>query len=106
MFTGALLLLLLASAFFACGGLFMKYSDGLSRLVPSLAVFALFGAGAACQAVAMKRSDMGVAYVFVLGAEAVLAFALSVAVLGEKVSSLRIAAIVVIVAGIAMLQRS
>ena len=102
----ALFLLLLASAFFACGGLFMKYSDGLSRLVPSLAVFALFGAGAACQAVAMKRNDMSVAYILVLGSEAVLAFALSAAVLGERVSSLRIAAIAVIVAGIVMLERS
>ena len=102
----ALLLLVLASALFACGGLFMKYSEGLSKLAPSIAVFALFAVGAACQAVAMKRSDMGVAYIFVLGSEAILAFALSVAVLGERATPLRIGALVLIVLGIAMLERS
>ena len=101
-----LLLLVIASMFFACGGVCMKYSHGLERLWPSLGVFALFGIGAACQAIAMKRSDMGVAYILVLGLEAVLAFGLSVAILGEKATLSRAGAVVLILAGIVWLERS
>jgi len=92
--------------FFACGGLCMKYSEGFARLWPSVAVFVLFGVGAACQTVAMKRSDMSVAYIFVLGLEAVFAFALSIALLGEKATISRAGAIILIVSGIVWLQRS
>ena len=84
----------------------MKYSAGLMKFWPSVGVFALFGVGAACQAVAMKRSDMGVAYIFVLGIEAVFAFALSVAALGEKATLSRIGAVALIVTGIIWLERS
>lgn len=101
-----LFLLALASVLFACGGLCMKYSHGLQRLWPSAGVFALFGIGAACQAIAMKRGDMGIAYIFVLGLEAVFAFGLSVAVLGEKATFSRAGAIILILAGIVWLERS
>ena len=84
----------------------MKYSQGLTRLGPSVAIFALFCAGAACQAVAMRRAEMGVVYIFVLGLEAILAFFLSVFLLGERVSVGRVCAVAVIVAGIALLERS
>jgi multidrug transporter EmrE-like cation transporter len=102
----AVLLLVVASVLFACGGLCMKYSEGLAKLGPSVGVFVLFGIGAACQAVAMKRNDMGVAYLFVLGLEAVFAFVLSVAVLGEKATLGRAGAVVLIVSGIVWLERS
>lgn len=84
----------------------MKYSQGLSNLMPSAGVFLLFGIGAVCQAKAMAHTEMGVAYVFVLGFEAVIASLLSVAVLHERMNSLRVLAIVVIVVGIGLLQRS
>lgn len=100
------ILLLAASVLFAIGGLFMKYSQGLTRPGPSVAVFALFCAGAACQAVAMRRAEMGVAYIFVLGLEAILAFLLSVFLLSERVSVSRVCAVALIVAGIALLERS
>jgi small multidrug resistance pump/quaternary ammonium compound-resistance protein SugE len=100
-----LLLLVTASVFFACGGLCMKYSQGLTKLEPTIGVFALFGIGATCQAVAMRRTDMGVAYIFVLGLEAVIAFFLSVGVLGEKFTFARVGALVLIVSGIVWLQR-
>lgn len=100
------ILLLAASVLFAIGGLFMKYSQGLTRPGPSVAVFALFCAGAACQAVAMRRAEMGVAYIFVLGLEAILAFLLSVFLLSERVNVSRVCAVALIVAGIALLERS
>ncbi len=101
-----LLELVLASVCFAAGGIFMKLSAGVSRVAPAAAFLVLFVAGALLQALAMRRADLGVAYVFVLGLEAVLAFAFSVALFRESASPARIAAVVLIVAGIVLLRRS
>jgi multidrug transporter EmrE-like cation transporter len=101
-----LLLLVAASLLFAFGGLFMKLSFGLTRLGPSALVFAFFCAGAACQAIAMRRADMGVAYVSVLGLEAVAAFAISVFALHESAAPLRIVAVLLIVSGMLLLERT
>lgn len=99
-------LLACASVLFATGGLFMKYSAGMTKLGPAVTVLVLFCAGAACQARAMKNADMGVVYIFVLGLEAVTAMLLSVLVLGERATGGRIFATILVVAGIALLQRS
>lgn len=100
----SLLMLTCASVLYAVGGLFMKQSDGVTRLLPSLAFLALFAGGATLQATGMRRADMGVSYVLVLGIEAVAAVLLSIAVLNENYSVSRLAAIVLVVAGIAWLR--
>ena len=95
-----------AALLFAVGGLFMKYSNGMTRFPPAATVLLLFCCGAACQGVAMKRSDMGPVYILVLGLEAVTAFLLSIVFLGERATLVRVFAIVLIVAGIALLERA
>lgn len=100
-----LLLMILAALLFAGGGLFMKASEGLTKLAPSAVVFVLFCAGAACQSVAMKRGEMSAIYVAVLGLEAIAAFSLGIAVLNEKVSWTKLCALGLIVGGIALLER-
>ena len=82
----ALVMLVLASITYAVGGLFMKQSDGVTRLLPTVAFLALFASGATMQAVGMKQADMGVSYVFVLGLEAVAAVVISAFVLHEGYS--------------------
>ena len=84
----------------------MKISLGLTKVLPSALVFLFFCAGAACQAIAMKRTDMGVAYVFVLGLEAVAAFLISVFALHENASVARVIAVGLVVSGIVLLERS
>jgi multidrug transporter EmrE-like cation transporter len=101
-----LLLLVLAALCFAAGGLFMKLSAGVTRLLPTLAFSALFLAGALLQAYAMRRADLGVVYIAVLGLEAVLAFGLSIAVFHESSSALRILAVALIVVGVVLLRRN
>jgi multidrug transporter EmrE-like cation transporter len=101
-----LLLLALASTAYAVGGLFMKQSDGVTRVGPSLAFVVLFVGGAVVQALAVKRAEMGVSYVLVLGIEAIAAVILSVVVLHESYSISRLAAIALIVVGIAWLRYS
>jgi quaternary ammonium compound-resistance protein SugE len=99
------LLMAIAALLFAAGGLFMKASDGLTVPAPSAAVFLLFCAGAACQALAMKRGEMSAIYVVVLGMEAIAAFSLGTVILGEKASFTKLCALILIVGGIALLER-
>jgi quaternary ammonium compound-resistance protein SugE len=99
-----LTLLLAASAAYSVGGLFMKRSAGLALAQPTLIFVALFVVGALLQARGMKDGDLGVAYVFVLGVEAVLTVLLSTVVLGEGLPTSRLLAIGLIVGGIAWLR--
>ena len=71
----------------------MKYSVGVTRLVPTVIFVALYVAGALLQAKAMQRTDMGPVYIAVLGLEAVAAILLSVVVLHEHLSLPRLAAV-------------
>lgn len=98
-------LLIAASAAFAAGGVCMKWSEGLTRLWPSFAFFALFIAGAAIQALAMRQAQMGTVYLSVLGLEAVLAFSLGVFLFGEPYGASRVAAVGLIAAGLILLHR-
>jgi multidrug transporter EmrE-like cation transporter len=100
-----LFFLAVAALLFSFGGLAMKASSGLTRVGPSVAVFVLFCLGAACQALGMRRTEMGVAYISVLGLEALAAFALSALALGERVTISKVGALLLIVGGIALLDR-
>jgi len=102
----AFLQLVNASIAYAIGGICMKLSAGLTRPLPTVALYALFFFGASLQTLGMRRADLGVAYIVVLGLEAVAALALSVLVLGETCSPSRLGAVVVVVAGIAWLRHT
>ena len=83
----------------------MKSSAGASRPLPTIAFLLLFIAGAIAQARAMRGLDMGAVYVAVLGLEAVLAMGFSILLLGERLSLFRLVAVILIVAGVALLRR-
>lgn len=100
-----LVLLCAASLAFTLGGVCMKLSHGLTRPGPAAMVFLLFGAGAAAQGFAMRHSEMGVAYVFVVGLEAILAFAFSVFLFQESAGWSRVGAVGLITAGLVLLHR-
>jgi multidrug transporter EmrE-like cation transporter len=100
------LLLIAAAAVFAIGGIFMKWSEGATRLLPTIAFSCLFLLGAWLQAVAMRRTDLGVAYIVVLGLEAALAFLFSVFLMNEVTSMPRILAVCLILLGVVLLRRS
>jgi small multidrug resistance pump/quaternary ammonium compound-resistance protein SugE len=102
----ALLMLVAASVAYAVGGLFMKQSDGVTRLLPAAGFLLLFTGGATLQAIGMRNADMGTSYVFVLGVEAIVAVVLSAVVLQESYSVSRVAAMVLVLAGIAWLRRT
>jgi multidrug transporter EmrE-like cation transporter len=98
--------LVIASGCYATGGLFMKYSQGMMRPLPVLAFALLFLAGASLQALGMRRADLGMAYILVLGLEALMAVVFSVLILRESMSIARAFAILIILAGVIMLGRT
>jgi multidrug transporter EmrE-like cation transporter len=98
--------LVTAALCFAAGGLFMKASSGATRLPPTVAFLFLFVAGALLQARAMRRADMSVVYVAVLGLEAVAVVIFSIAFLHEAFSWRRGLAVAIIIAAVMMLRRS
>lgn len=83
----------------------MKASEGLTRAAPTLGVFLTFCAGAALQAIAMRRTGMAVTYLIVLGLEAITALFFGAAFLGEKVTLSTLVAVVLVLSGIALLRR-
>ena len=99
----ALVLSLAAALLFAVGGVFMKVSSGLERLVPGSIALALFLAGAVVQTLALKHAELGVAYVFVLGLEAVLAFVFGALFFAESVSLPKVLGVALIIGGFALL---
>ncbi len=102
----ALIELISASLLYALGGLCMKLSSGLSKPAPAAMVFVLFLAGATLQTLGMDREDMGVAYILVLGLEAIAALLLSIFVLKETCSISRLLAVGVVIAGIVWLRHT
>jgi multidrug transporter EmrE-like cation transporter len=98
------LLVCLAAVSFSAGGYFMKMSDGLRQAPASAAVFALFAAGAALQALAMRGAPMTNTYVIVLGLEALGTYAIGAGLLGEPQTLIKACGVVLIVAGIALLR--
>jgi quaternary ammonium compound-resistance protein SugE len=84
----------------------MKQSAGFTRLWPSIvtltAMFASFG----LLAWAMRSLPLGTAYMVWTGIGAVGAFVVGIVFLGEAVNALRVAAALLIVAGIVLMKLS
>ena len=82
----------------------MKQSDGFSRLLPTaITLVAMFGSFGLL-AIAMRSLPLGTVYAVWTGIGAVGAFIVGVALLGESLSPLRIAAALLIVAGLGVMK--
>lgn len=99
-----LLMILLSAILFTVGGVCMKLSQGLSELIPSLLLYFFFIAGASLQTIAMRKSGLGVTYIFVLGLETVLAFLFGVLIFNESYSYVNFVGVSFIVAGMSFLK--
>jgi len=84
----------------------MSYSKGFSFVLPTVLVFVCFLAGAAVQTYAMKSQELSVAYIIVLGLEAVLASAAGILLLKESFNIIKLAGTVLVIAGILLLKFS
>jgi multidrug transporter EmrE-like cation transporter len=99
-----MLLAMLAALSFTTGGVFMKHADGLRHPAPVLGFVVLFAAGAMLQSQAMRGAELGATYILVLGLEAALAFGLGIVLFDEAATLRKVAAVMLIVAGIALLR--
>ena len=97
-------MLVAAALAFSAGGVFMKLSEGMSRPAPTAAFLALFIAGASLQAIGMRRDELSVAYIFVLGLEVVVTVLLSVVYLHESLPLSRVAAVLLVIGGMVWLR--
>lgn len=99
-----ILLAIGASVFFVTGSMFMKPSEGLTRLWPSLAVFAAFAAGLVLDIVLVRLGDgVGTAFFLVIGLESVMAVALASMLYGERLTLTRCAAMALVLVGVLLL---
>lgn len=84
----------------------MKFSAGLSQLIPSLLVYLFFIIGASLQTLAMQKSSLSVTYNFVLGLESILALLFGLLIFKESYSFLKLLGVSLTVAGIIFLHAS
>jgi quaternary ammonium compound-resistance protein SugE len=100
-------LLLIASGLCeAAWAIALKYSEGFSRLLPSIATVAAMGASLGLFGLAVKTLPIGTAYVIWTGIGAAATTALGMYLFNEPPTILRLACIGLILAGIAGLRLS
>jgi quaternary ammonium compound-resistance protein SugE len=78
----------------------LKYSDGFSRLVPSILAVSAMTASIVCLAFALKSLPVGTGYAVWTGIGAVGTAILGIYLFQEPATSLRLGSIALVVAGI------
>jgi len=94
------LLLLLAGLMEVGWAVGLKYTEGFTRLWPSVATLAAMAASMALLGLALKTLPMGTAYAVWTGIGAVGTAILGIVLLGEPAGAIRLGCIGLIVAGI------
>jgi quaternary ammonium compound-resistance protein SugE len=94
------LLLLVAGLFEIGWAVGLKYTEGFTRLVPSVLTLASMAASVGMLALALKTLPMGTAYAVWTGIGAVGTAILGIILFGDPAGTARIACIGLIVAGI------
>ncbi len=98
-------LMVTAALAFTIGGVFMKWSNGLTQTLPTLAMLLLFAIGATLLTLSIDvRGELGPAYLVVLGLEAILALALGTIVFGEHATAPRLFGLVLLIAGMILIE--
>jgi quaternary ammonium compound-resistance protein SugE len=93
-------LVFIAGVFEVAWAIGMKYSDGFSRLVPSVLTVAAMGASIGCLTMAIKSLPVGTAYAVWTGIGAAGTATLGIYLFQEPVTVLRLGSIVLVVVGI------
>ena len=96
----AWVLLCVAGLFETAWPVGLKYSDGFSRLVPSILAVSAMIASIVCLAFALKSLPVGTAYAVWTGIGAVGTAILGMYLFQEPATSLRLGSIALVVAGI------
>lgn len=98
-----LTMIFLAALAYTLGGIYMKFSQGLSKLSSSILAYLCFTAGASLEAIAMHHSTLGVTYLFVIALEFILAFLFGSLFFRETYSYNSLLGVSLIIVGIVLL---
>ena len=94
------IILVLAGLFEIGWAIGLKYSDGFSRLWPSVATIVAMAISLGLLGIAMKSLPVGTAYAIWVGVGAVGTVILGIVLFDEPVNALRIASVGLIIAGL------
>jgi small multidrug resistance pump len=86
-----------------CGTTCMKLSLGMTRLVPTIAMFLLYVGSLGALALALKQWDISVAYAIWSGLGTAIIAVIGILVFQESYSLLKCAGILLVIAGIVMI---
>ncbi len=96
----SLVILVIAILLEVAGTTCMKLSNGFTRLVPSIAIFALYGASLACFTLALKGLPLSVASAVWSGVGTSLVAVIGFTYFREPVTPAKVGFIVLILAGV------
>jgi len=99
-------LLLIAGLLEVCWAIGLKYTEGFTRLVPSVLTIAAMVASVVLLAMAMKSLPVGTSYAVWVGIGAVGTAAIGILVLGETATAMKLGGIAMIAGGIILLKVS
>ncbi len=94
------IILVLAGLFEIGWAVGLKYSDGFTRLWPSVGTIAAMAVSLALLGIAMKSLPMGTAYAIWVGVGAVGTVILGIVLFDEPLTVLRVASVSLIIAGL------
>ena len=102
----AWVILVIAGLFEVVWATAMKQSHGFTRLWPSVITLSAMIASFTLLSLAMRSLPLGTAYTMWTGIGAVGAFLVGIAVLGEQVTVMRVAAALLVVSGLVLMKLS
>jgi small multidrug resistance pump len=100
----AWILLIIAIVLEVCGTTCMKLSNGFARPLPSVLVFAFYAACFTVFMFAVKKIDISTAYAIWSGLGVALIAVVGVVCFRETISTLKIAGLLLVIAGVAALK--
>ncbi|SDL61614.1 small multidrug resistance pump [Maridesulfovibrio ferrireducens] len=82
------------------GTLCLKYSHGFSRIIPTIFVFIFYGLSFWGLSVVLKKIEVGIAYAVWAGIGTAAVALIGICFLGERVSAMKIASLMLIIVGV------
>jgi small multidrug resistance pump len=92
--------LVLAIVTEVAGTTFLKLSDGMTKIVPIILTFVLYGVSFVFLGLCLKKIDVGVSYAIWSGLGTALITIVGIMYFKEPMSALKIASIVLIIVGV------
>lgn len=96
--------MILAALLFGSSGYFMKLSEGMSKVTPTVSFCLMLVLGGVLQAFVLEKITLGKAYLFVAGLEAITTIVIAIFMLGERPTVFKVAASGVILGGVVALR--